>query len=198
MLRLYWWWTTNPQKVRLALEALGLEYELERVDLFSRAHHKPEYAELLPRKKLPALVLEDGVVLWESGAALTWLGQSTGRLWPESPAEQACALNLLFMESGVFQEVASVFFFNRVVLPALGKAGDDDRIAKAAKKLTPLLKLLDGQLEETPFLMGDFSLVDCAFAPWLPALPLDGFPRLAAWRERLQALPSWAACEFMY
>ncbi len=36
-MKLYWFGSTNPQKVRLALEELGLDYELIEVDLYRGA-----------------------------------------------------------------------------------------------------------------------------------------------------------------
>ncbi len=195
--RLHWFWSTNPQKIRWALEELGLDYELERVDLVRREHRRPAYAEIHPRAKVPALEIDD-VVLWESGAALLYLGQREGRLWPSSPEARAAALNLLFLESAAWQEQASVHFYNRVVLPFAGAATDPDRLAKAAKKIEPLCSLLARQLGDADYLLGDFSLVDCAYGPWLPVVDLEAFPSLVAWRARLMARPAWAACEFTY
>ena len=196
-MKLYWYWSTNPQKIRLALEELGLDYELVEVDLFSGAHKKSEYLEISPRGKVPALET-DGAVLWDSGAILAYLAGREKRLWPGDPSGQAKALNLLFLESGAFQDPAGAFFWERVVLPKLGKPGDPERLAKCRKKLEPLFQILSDHLGDQDYLLGDFSLVDCAYAPWLPVLDLDEYPQLAAWRTRLQARPSWEACQFPY
>lgn len=195
--RLHWYWSANPQKIRWALEELELGYELERVDLALREHRRPAYAEIHPRAKVPALEIDD-VVLWESGAALLYLGQRQRRLWPSEPADRAAALNLLFLESAAWQQQASVHFYNRVVLPFAGVPADPDRLAKAASKIAPLCSLLARQLGDAEYLLGDFSLLDCAYGPWLPVIDLEGFPSLAAWRDRLMSRPAWAACEFTY
>jgi len=197
-MELYWFWSTNPQKVRFALEEIGCTYELKTVDLFERENMNDSFRALSPRGKVPALRLDDGSILWESGAALTWLGQTHQRLWPQSSRGQADALNLLFMESAAFQEQAGVHFFNRVVLPTIGKRADETRVLKASQKIKPLLQLLSNQLADRPFLLGDISVVDCAYAPWLPVLYLDEFPRLAAWRDRLESRDAWARCDFRY
>lgn len=196
-MRLHWYWSTNPQKIRLALEELGLPYELNEVNLAEGAHKEPEYLAIHPRGKVPALEV-DGTVLWESGAALLYLGERERRLWPGQGSAHATALNLLFMESAAWQDRAGIYFYNRVVLPFVGTEPDEERIQKAAKKIRPLLELLSSQLEGSDFLLGDFTLLDCAYAPWLPALDLEEFPRLVLWRERLVNRPSWAACAFTY
>ncbi len=196
-MRLHWYWSTNPQKVRLALEELGLSYELNRIDLVARAQKEPNYLDLHPRGKVPALEV-DGTVLWESGAALLYLGEREQRMWPSTGPHNATALNLLFLESAAWQTQASIYFYNRVVLPFIGSEPDPQRIEKAAKKIHPLLELLNKQLGDSEYLLGDFSLVDCAYAPWLPVLDLEDFPGLEGLRDRLVKRKSWAACEFIY
>ena len=37
-MQLFWFWSTNPQKIRLALEKLNLPYELLTIDLFMGEH----------------------------------------------------------------------------------------------------------------------------------------------------------------
>ena len=197
-MKLHWWWTTNPQKVRLTLEELSVPYTLEPIDLFLGAHRTQAYQSISPTQRVPALELEDGTILWESGAALLWLAQTYPKLWPTSPADQIQAMNLLFMESAAFQEHAGTHFFNRIVLPAIGKEGDESRVARAAKKITPLLELLQEVLADTPYLFDTLTVVDYAFAPWLPVLDLTQHPKLEAWRHRIMARPAWSRCDFRY
>jgi glutathione S-transferase len=196
-MRLHWFWSTNPQKIRLALEELGLEYDLNRVDLFKAEHKSEDYKAISPRGTVPALEI-DGNILWESNSILLYLALREERLWPKDKALQAVALNLLVMEASAFQDQAGQYYFNRIVMPHIGKEGDQERIAKAGKKLRSLYKILSEQLGEQDYLLGDFSLVDCSYAPWLPVLDLDEFPNLVAWRDRLRSRPAWARCEFPY
>ena len=196
-MRLYWFGSTNPQKVRLALEELSLDYELVAMDMAKGAHKQADYLAINPRGKVPALEI-DGGVCWDSNAALEYLAIREGRLWPKEPVGLTEALSLMHMESSAFQELAGVYFFNRVLLPRAGRPADSERLAKAARKMSALLTLLDDRLEGRDYLLGDFTLVDCAYAPWLPILDLDDHPRVVAWRDRLMARPSWAACAFSY
>ena len=46
---LYWYWTTNPQKIRLALEELKLSYTLQKIHLGYGEHRKNEYKKIHPR-----------------------------------------------------------------------------------------------------------------------------------------------------
>jgi glutathione S-transferase len=195
-MKLYWFTSTNPQKVRLALEELGEPYELAVVDLYQGAHRKGDLAGHLPRRKVPVLEV-DGQSIHESGAILMWLALNRG-LWPSDPALGAQALSLLFLESSAFQDPASAYFWDRVVLPKVGAERDTARLEKAYKKLVPVLDLLEEQLVDQQWLLGELSVVDCAYAAWLPVLPLEQHPRLAAMLERFRARPSWGACGFDY
>ena len=191
--RLHWFPSTNPEKIRLALEELELEYERVSVDLAKREHKTETYRALHPRSKVPALEI-DGTTLWESGAILTYLGQRESKLWPTEANDLAKALNLLFLESSAFQDLAGVYFFNRKILPSVGRNADPERIASAKKKLDPLLAVISEQLGESDYLLGEFSLVDLAYAPWLPWLDLEDFPRLTKWRQRLLERDAWKRC----
>jgi GST-like protein len=192
--RLHWFNSTNPEKVRLALEELGIPYERVHVNLSKGEHKTDAYRELHPRSKVPALEI-DGNVLWESGAILNYLGQREARLWPTEGTTLAKALNLIFLESAAFQAPAGVFFINRKILPSIGKSPDPKRMEAAQKKIDPVLRVLSEQLAESDYLLGDFSLVDLAYAPSLPWLDLDGFPALVRWRKRLMKRESWTRCE---
>jgi glutathione S-transferase len=195
-MKLYWFSSTNPQKVRLALEELGLEYELIPVDLYRGEHRKGDVASALPRKKVPVLEV-DGASIHESGAILVWLGLNRG-LWPSDPVAQADALSLLFMESAAFQDPASTFFWDKVVLPRIGGDPQPERLEKARKKIRPLLDLLEERLATREWLCGDFSVVDCAYAAWLTVVDLDGHPRLTDLMARIRQRDSWKACEFEF
>jgi glutathione S-transferase len=64
---------------------------------------------------------------------------------------------------------------------------------KARPKLEKLLAVLEQVLGESDYLLGSFSLVDCAFAPYLPYLDLEHRPTLHAYGQRVMARPSFKA-----
>jgi Glutathione S-transferase, N-terminal domain len=82
-MKLYYFPSPNPQKVRFALLELELACEIVPVDLTKGEHRTPEFLALNPSGRVP--VLTDGpVTLWESHAILAYLGEKTVRLWPTS------------------------------------------------------------------------------------------------------------------
>src|ERR1700739_1581409 len=89
-IKLYYFPSPNPQKVRFALLELGLECEIIPVDLIKSEQRTPEFLALNPYSRVP--VLTDGALtLWESHAILAYLGEKTGKLWPTSAGGRAGA-----------------------------------------------------------------------------------------------------------
>ena len=98
-MKLYYFPSPNPQKIRFALNELGLDCETVAVDLTKGEQRAPEFVALNPCARVPVLV--DGELkLWESHAILAYLGEKTGRLWPTTAAGSADAIRWLFYLSG--------------------------------------------------------------------------------------------------
>ena len=73
MLELYTDATPNGLKISIGLEELGLAYKVHRIFL-GGDQLKPEFTALNPNNKIPVLV-DDGLVLTESGAILIYLAE---------------------------------------------------------------------------------------------------------------------------
>ena len=90
MIRLYTWTTPNGRKISIALEELGVPYEVRKVDLGENEQMKPEFLALNPNHKIPVLE-DDGLVIWESGAILLHLGEKhdpKGVILPKDPRKR--------------------------------------------------------------------------------------------------------------
>ncbi len=201
-MKLYWFWSFNPQKVRLALHELGVAHDLVAVDLFRGQQRHADFVRLNPNQKVP--VLEDGdAVIWESNAILAYLGEREGRLWPrDDAAGKADALRWLFFEARHLSEPIGSLWFNDFVSPQAGIPFNEEGRTRAATELPEPLGILNAHLGKYPFVAGpSFSLVDCCYAPLLDALSLSNFelapyPNVNDYLTRTRARPSWAMCEF--
>jgi glutathione S-transferase len=195
-MKLYFFPSPNPQKVRFALFELGLECEIVRVDLTRGEHRRPEYLALNPNGRVP--VLRDGdLTLWESHAILAYLGEKNGKMWPRSAEERADALRWLFFLSGHISPPAVDLVYNRIAVKVLGASADQDAIARGEKALPHVIKILEGQLANGKWLLGDdFSLVECAYGPALHVLEKAGFsfgdfPKVQAYLDAIRSRPAW-------
>ena len=86
-LQLYSLPTPNGVKVSIALEELGLPYEPHLVSFEKNDQMSPEFVSLNPNNKIPAIIDPNGpggrpLALFESGAILFYLAETTGRLMP--------------------------------------------------------------------------------------------------------------------
>ena len=134
-MKLYYFPSPNPQKVKFALLELGLECELVPVDLIEREQREAWLLALNPCGRVP--VLTDGsVTLGESHAILSHLGDKVGKLWPTTPAGRADALRWLFFLSGHISPPAADLAFNRIAIILIGGRGDEAAMP-AGKKLYP-------------------------------------------------------------
>lgn len=200
-MKLYWFWSFNPQKVRLALTELDLRFELVTVDLFNREQRSPDFLAVNPFGKVP--VLEDGdVVLSESNAILTYLAEREDRLWPRTPEGRAEAMRWLFFEARHLNQSIGRLWFDDFVAPQVGIPLSPERREMAQIDLEPALARLEDHLSGGTWILGrEFSLVDCSFAAVLDALSLSDFgldscPAVCAYLERNRVRPSWQACQF--
>jgi len=196
MTTLYWYWTTNPQKIRLALEEWSIEHTLIKVHLGKRENRTSEYRSIHPKSSVPTL-LHKGSTYWESNAGLLGLALDYPDMLPTiGTSAYAQALNLLFMEACTFQRWAGVHFMEQKIHPLIGKGTDQAALDEAHRRLQSSFDILEKQLDGNAHLFERFSVVDCAFAPWLPYLHLSKYPNMTKWLERLSERDSWKSCGF--
>ncbi len=195
-MKLYYFPSPNPQKVRFALLELGLACEIVPVDLIKSEQRTPEFLALNPYGRVP--VLTDGTLtLWESHAILAYLGDKTGKMWPTSAAGRADALRWLFFLSGHIAPQTTDLAFNRIAAKLLGLPSDEAAIARGEKALPDVVRVLEGQLAHGTWLLGDdFTLVECAYGPVLNMIEragfsFGGFPQVRAYLDALRSRPAW-------
>ena len=197
-MKLYYFPSPNPQKVKFALLELGLDCETIPVDLSKGEQRQPAFLALNPFGRAPILVDGD-LTLWESHAILAYLGDKTGRLWPTSATGRADALRWLFFLAGHIHPPVGEIAFNRLAFRVLGRPADEAAIARGEKALPEVIRIVEGRLADNKWLLGDaFSLVDCDYAPILNVVEkagfsFAGFPKVGAYLAGIRARPAWKA-----
>jgi len=195
-MKLYYFPSPNPMKVKFAMLEIGMDCEVVPVDLTKMEQKTPEYLAINPFGRVPALVDGD-LKLWESQAIIAYLGDKTGKKWPTTAAGRADALKWLFFLSAHISPPATELAFNRVAVKLRGLPGDEAAIARGEKALPDVIGILEGQLAKNKWVLGDeFTLVDCAYGPVLNVIEKAGFsfapfPRVKAYLDAIRARPAW-------
>jgi len=194
-MKLYYFPSPNPQKVKFALLELGLDCEMVPVDLTKQEQREPLFLALNPFGRVPVL-LDGDLTLWESHAILDYLGEKTGRLWPTSAAGRADALRWLFFLSGHITPPAGEVAI-RIRAKVLGIPADEAAIARGEKALPDVIAIAEVQLAKNKWLLGaEFSLVDCAYCPILNVIEkagfsFAGFPKVNAYLDAVRSRRAW-------
>ncbi len=170
-LQLYSLDTPNGVKVSIALEEIGLPYEVHRVSFDTNDQMSPAFLSLNPNNKIPAIVDPDGpngkpLVLFESGAILVYLAEKAGKLMPQDPAERYETLQwVMFQMAGIGPMFGQVGFFYKFA----GKDYEDKRpLDRYVTESRRLLGVLDQRLSGRNWIMGqDYGLADIAIFPWV-------------------------------
>lgn len=186
--------TPNSVKVPIALEELGLKYELHPVNVKKGEQKHADFIALNPNGKVPVLRdNEQSFTLSESAAILVYLAERHGALLANDPVTRARTFEQLFAHaSGLSPAFGQAGYFLRFApAPASGHALD--RFALEARRQ---LGLLDAVLAERLFVAGeDFSIADIAHFGWIwrrnfPDLTLDDVPNVRRWFDAVSRRPA--------
>ena len=82
--------TPNGRKISVALEEMGLPYQVHVVDITKGEQTAPAFLKISPNNKIPAIIDPDGpggqpISIFESGAILIYLAEKTGKFLPKDP-----------------------------------------------------------------------------------------------------------------
>ena len=184
----------NSYKVRLMLALLGRPYTHVPCEDASPALRAAQAAGHLPLGKVPALHIEGGGTLAESGAILWYLGAGTPWV-PAGPLDQARTLAWMFFEQNSHEPVIAVRAALRLY-PRRAAEATPERMAQLLDRGHALLAQMEQGLAGAPFFGGARPTVaDIALYGYTHRAGEDGgfdmarFPALGAWCGRIAALP---------
>jgi GSH-dependent disulfide-bond oxidoreductase len=189
----YYWPTPNGWKIAIMLEECGLPYRVIPVDIGRGDQFKPEFLAISPNNRMPAIVDHDrdGMPVFESGAILIHLAERAGRFMPQDRMGRKEVLEWLFWQVGNLGPMAGQL--SHFVNYAKGEHPYSKK--RYADEYNRCLGVLERRLEGRGYLVGDYSIADMASWPWVLiskplGQPLDEFPKVALWRERIKARPA--------
>lgn len=175
------------QRVTAALEAKGMPYEIEFIELSD----KPDwFLEISPNGQVPVLLTENGTTLFESDAIVEYLDEVAPPLEHDVSPEQRAL------------DRAWAYQATKHYLPQCGtmSSHDEQTFIDRNAKLQKLFAKAERALGDGPFFKGEsLSNIDVA---WLPLLHranivrehtgfdfVADYPKVGAWQHALLDLP---------
>lgn len=197
MIELFTAGTPNGHKIAILLEELSVPYRCRRIDLADNEQKHPEFLKLNPNGKIPVIIdqqpafqLEPWVV-FESGAILLYLAEKHRRFLPESQPGKSLVMQwLMFQVGGLGPMMGQSNVFRHYAPIKIEYA-----IERYAKETRRLLEVLDRRLSVTPYVAGEYSIVDMALFPWARGYEwsganINGLDALSDWLVRIEARPA--------
>lgn len=196
MIDLYYWPTPNGHKISIALEEMGLEYQIFPINISQDDQFQPDFLKISPNNKIPAIVDQNGpqgqaISVFESGAILQYLGRKTGLFYPTDEIKRVEVEQWLMWQMGGFGPMLGQnHHFSRFAPERIAYA--TERYLNETKRL---YKVLDSQLMGQHYVAGEYSIADMAILPWIlrhewQQIDLEDYPNVKAYMQRLTARPA--------
>jgi GST-like protein len=188
----------NVQKVYMMLEECGLPYREIFVDVWKGDQFQPEFLNINPNNKIPAIVDHEGpggkpYTVFESGAILLYLAEKTGKLLPQEAARRYDVIQWLMIQLTGIGPMFGQWNHFKLFAP---KAGNEYAMSRYASELKRLYYVLEERLGHAKFLGGDeYSIADIATFPWTRNHEAHGVkwednPNLARWFNTIAERPA--------
>jgi glutathione S-transferase len=196
MIRLYDYLPSgNGYKIRLLLTQLGIPFERVELDITKGETRTPEFLRKFPNGRIPAVELDDGKLLFESNAIISFFAEST-RFMPPDRFQRAQVFQWLFFEQYSHEPyIASVRYLvmhpdvkdpRRSIIDNLMRPGGYDALG-----------VMEGHMKSREWYVGEhYSVADIALYAYTHVadeggFDLAGYPAIRVWLERVRSQPRY-------
>lgn len=183
----------NAYKCALMLQLCGVSWEPVFVDFFKGETRSPDYVALNAMGEVPILTHGD-IRLSQSALILDYLAGHTGRFGARDEAEGREILRWLLWDNHKLTNNTATYRF----LTNFAKGSVEPPVTEfMRKRMLTALKVLDTQLNDRPFIVGDrVTIADlscCGYLFWDDEIGVswDDHPNIGAWLSRLSKLEGW-------
>ena len=199
---LYYWPTPNGWKITIALEEMGLPYNLHLIDIGKGDQFAPEFLKIAPNNRMPAIIDAQGpdgqpVSIFESGAILQYLARKTGKFCGSTERERIEVDQWLMWQMGGVGPMAGQAHHFLKYAPSMEPPEvlpyAQDRYRNEVGRL---YRVLDTRLADRAFVAGDeFTIADMAIWPWAQNWEgqqqvIEDKPHFARWLDTVWARPA--------
>ena len=196
-IQLYAFDTPNGRKISIALEEMGLPYQVSVINIMKDEQFAADFLKISPNNKIPAIVDSEGpgsqpISVFESGAILIYLAEKTGKFLPASGPQRVSVLEWLMFQMGGFGPMpGQVHHF-------LGLSDEADKrygLERFMKETRRLYGVMDRRLATHEYFAQELSIADFAILGWVwrhqrHQVDLNDFPNVKRWFDSLMARPA--------
>jgi len=194
-IKLYYWPTPNGWKISIALEEMGLPYEVQLINIGKGEQFDPAFLAISPNNRMPAITDPEGpdgapISIFESGAILQYLARKTGLFYGATERDRVAVDQWLMWQMGGVGPMAGQAHHFLKYAPQM----DPPQVLPYAQdryrtEVGRLYRVLDGQLATNEYVAGaEFTIADMAIWPWASLWEgqqqtLEDKPHLARWLD---------------
>jgi GST-like protein len=192
----YTWNTPNGRKISVALEEMGLPYNVHPVNIGKNEQFAPDFLKISPNNRIPAIVDTEGpdgqpISVFESGAILIYLAEKTGKFLPQDARRKVAVLEWLMWQMGGFGPMPGQVHHFLGVTDANDQRYGLERYTKETRRL---YGVLDRRLAGRDYVADDCSIADFAILGWAwrherHKVDLAEFPNVRRWYDAMMARP---------
>jgi GST-like protein len=178
--------TPNGWKISIMLEEISFDYKITKVNLNEGEQHKAEFKKISPFNKIPVITdHENKKSIFESGAILMYLGEKSGKFYPNKNKHliNQWLMGQMAYVGPMLGQHHQFHHYN----PGKSEFGEN-RYFKISERI---YRELDERLSYSKFLAGkDYTIADIATFPWIARhewhdIGLKKFKSLSRWYEEI-------------
>lgn len=196
-IQLYSFDTPNGRKISVALEEMGLPYQVNVVDITAGEQSDPAFSRVSPNNKIPVIVDPDGpggqpISVFESGAILIYLAEKSGLFLPRDGRERVAVMEWLMFQMGGFGPIpGQVHHF--IALESEEERGYG--LKRFMAETRRLYGVMDRRLSDHAYFAGSLSIADFALLGWVwrhqrHQIDLADFPNVGRWYSSMMTRPA--------
>lgn len=194
MLRLYGFTTQNTLKTLYVLEATGIDYDFQFVNLAKGEQRTDEFAAKTPIGKVP-LLEHDGQYLFESGAICRYVGNvCDSPLYPADKMQRAQVDQWMDFFTCHLGRWFTTLYFDAVIRPHFNLGDSDEKaVAEANKYIAIQMAIVDKHLAQNNWLANKaFSIADLFAFAYVEQhrdinYSIDDYVNVRAWFDRIES-----------
>ena len=195
-MKIYFSRNPNPRLAVAAARFLNSDADFEFAAP-QASGQRERYISLNPNLLVPILELP-GRTLWECDAIVCWLSRNAGSNFWRTDDDEPDMIRWISWAKENFVKACDIVHWERGTKQRYGIGPcDEQMVEEGLRQFHKTAAILENALSNRDWLLGDtVSFADFRMATFLPfndaaRLPLDDYPGIKRWNERLEDMDAW-------